>query len=111
MEPSLTLPSTLLKFVVKKMMGTVIILSFSWNLLTFVIIHSTDHISDSYHIYRIKREVGKALDAHNNTAITQEERKDLIRHHLHYAHQHNDDLRVRVRRSQVSIDSLRPELL
>lgn len=111
MEPSLILSSTLLKFVVKKMIGTVIILSFSWNLLTFFIVYSTDHISDSYHIYRIQKEVGKALDAHNNAAITQEERQELIRHHLHYAHQHNDDLRVRVRRSQISIDSLRPELL
>lgn len=68
--------------------------------------HITDHISDSYNIHKLEKEVEKAIEARENPTLTEKEREELIRHHIHYAHQKNNKLRVRDRRPKKEIDDL-----
>lgn len=68
--------------------------------------HVTDHVSDSYNIYKLEKEVQKALEAKKDSSLTEQERSAAIHTHLHKAHQHNEKLRVRTKRPKKHINDL-----
>lgn len=95
----------------KKAFGVVFLACLLWNALEYVVIYSTDHISDSYNIYKLEKEVRKAIEVRENHLLDEQERSDAMHTHVHKAHRHNEKLRVRARRSQIAIDSLEEPLL